>query len=117
MGLSIAMDDFGTGYSSLGILKLSPADVVKIDRTFVKGILTSTFDATFIRFIVELCHDVGIRVCLEGVETAEEYALLRSMQPDYIQGFYFGRPMPAADFEGHFLFEKTGKDVKKDENW
>lgn len=89
MGMSIAMDDFGTGYSSLGILKLAPADVVKIDRTFVRDILSSSFDATFIRFIVELCHDVGIRVCLEGVETEAEYIAVRSMQPDYIQGFLF----------------------------
>lgn len=103
MGMSIAMDDFGTGYSSLGILKLAPADVVKIDRTFVRDILSSSFDATFIRFIVELCHDVGIRVCLEGVETEAEYIAVRSMQPDYIQGFYFGRPLSAEKFVRLFL--------------
>ena len=63
LGIRIAMDDFGTGYSSLGMLKNSPADVVKIDRTFVRDILTSQFDATFIHFVVALCHDVNIKVC------------------------------------------------------
>lgn len=99
MNVRIAMDDFGTGYSSLGILKQSPADIVKIDRTFVHGILNSSFDITFIRFIVELCHTVGIEVCLEGVETREEYEAAQSMGIDSIQGFYFGRPMPAEEFE------------------
>ncbi|MFR1639680.1 MAG: EAL domain-containing protein [Eggerthellaceae bacterium] len=69
LGVQVAMDDFGTGCSTLGVLKSSPADIVKIDKTFVRDIQTSTFDATFIRFVVALCHDVGIRVCLEGVET------------------------------------------------
>ena len=99
LGVKIAMDDFGTGYSSLGLLKQSPADIVKIDRTFVRGIRTSVFDSTFIRFIVELCHDVDITVCLEGVETPEEYETVRPMRLDSIQGFLFGRPMAEEEFE------------------
>lgn len=98
LGIRIAMDDFGTGYSSLEILKNCPADVVKIDRAFIRDIRSSTFDATFIRFIVELCHDVGIKVCLEGVETREEYDIVRLMNLDFIQGFLFGRPMPEEEF-------------------
>ncbi len=60
LGVQVAMDDFGTGCSTLGVLKSSPADIVKIDKTFVRDIQTSTFDATFIRFVVALCHDVVI---------------------------------------------------------
>ena len=97
------MDDFGTGYSSLSMLKNSPADVVKIDRTFVRDILNSRFDATFIRFVVALCHDVNIRVCLEGVEREEEFEYVRPMHLDYIQGFLFGRPVPADVFARDFL--------------
>lgn len=93
------MDDFGTGYSALEILKQSPADIVKIDRAFVKDIQNSHFDATFIRFIVELCHNVGIKVCLEGVETPEEYEAVRHMRLDYIQGYLFGRPVPGEEFD------------------
>lgn len=92
-GVRIAMDDFGTGYSSLGVLKQAPVDVVKIDRAFVKDIRDSKFDATFIRFVVAICHDVEIEVCLEGVETEEEYEIVRTMQLDDIQGYLFGRPM------------------------
>lgn len=106
LGLRIAMDDFGTGYSSLGILKQAPTDLVKIDRAFVKDILNNSFDATFIRSIVELCHAVNIQVCLEGVETLEEYEMVRHMQIDVIQGYFFGQPMSAQNFEkldGHCL--------------
>ncbi len=108
IGLRIAMDDFGTGYSSLGMLKDSPADVVKIDRVFVRDILHSRFDATFIRFVVALCHDVGIRVCLEGVERAEELELVRPMHLDYIQGYLFGRPVDPDTFEKEFLTAAPG---------
>lgn len=103
LGVRVAMDDFGTGYSSLGALKSSPADIVKIDRAFIRDIRTSTFDATFIRFVVELCHDVGIVVCLEGVETDEEYSAVNAMGLDYIQGFLFGRPLLPEEFEERFL--------------
>ena len=98
LGIRIAMDDFGTGYSSLGMLKTSPADVVKIDRTFVRDILTSQFDATFIHFVVALCHDVNIKVCLEGVEREEEFDRVRPMGLDFIQGFLFGKPVPPDAF-------------------
>lgn len=103
LGVRVAMDDFGTGYSALGILKKSPADIVKIDRMFVSDIQSSSFDATFIKFVVELCHDVGIEVCLEGVETDGEYAAVSAMGLDYIQGFLFGRPYPPDEFRRRFL--------------
>lgn len=102
-GFRIAMDDFGTGYSSLGLLKHSPADMVKVDKTFVDDVLESEFDATFIRFIVELCHTTGIQVCLEGVETGEQLKALDGMKLDCFQGFYFGRPVNAKEFEEKFL--------------
>ena len=103
LGVRVAMDDFGTGYSALGMLKKSPADIVKIDRMFVTDVQASTFDATFIKFVVELCHDVGIEVCLEGVETDGEYAAVSAMGLDYIQGFLFGRPYPPDEFRRRFL--------------
>lgn len=96
-GIQMAMDDFGTGYSSLEILKNAPIDIVKIDQAFVKDILHSRFDATFISFVTAICHDVDIHVCLEGVETKEEFDFLQDMNLDYIQGYYFGRPVLAED--------------------
>lgn len=98
-GIRLAMDDFGVGYSSLFSLKSIPVDVVKIDRDFVKGISTDLFNATFIRSITELCHDVGKNVCLEGVEITEEYEVVKAMELDWIQGYYFGHPEKKKDFE------------------
>lgn len=103
MGIHIAMDDFGTGYSSLEILKEVPADIVKIDRAFVKNIKTSLFDKNFIRFAVELCHNVGIKVCLEGVESDIEYRIVHDMNLDFIQGYYFGKPQTKEDFQKNYF--------------
>ncbi|WP_300360985.1 bifunctional diguanylate cyclase/phosphodiesterase [Fusobacterium sp.] len=94
LGVNIALDDFGTGYSSFGILKEIPVDMVKIDRSFVKDILNSSFDVTFIKFITEICHNYGIKICIEGVERKEELDLLEGLNVDYIQGYYFGKPEP-----------------------
>lgn len=102
-GMRIAMDDFGTGYSSLNSLRHIPADIVKIDRSFVRGITEDAFNATLIRSVTQLCHNVGKRVCLEGVETKEEYRAVREMGIELIQGYYFGRPMPPEEFEREFL--------------
>lgn len=102
-GIRVAMDDFGTGYSSLELLKNATFDIVKVDRGFVKGILSSKFDVSFIECMIKLCHDVGIAVCIEGVETQEEYKLLKSMKPEYIQGYYFGRPQSSEEIMKHYL--------------
>lgn len=91
-GIRIAMDDFGTGYSSLGVLKTAPIDIAKIDRAFVKGIRSSTFDSAFLRLVVELCSVLGIDTCLEGVETEDEFDAVLPMSLSYIQGFLLGRP-------------------------
>lgn len=103
IGVGIAMDDFGTGYSSLHSLKKMPVDLVKIDKAFVKGITANSFNLTFIRAITDLCHTVGIEVCLEGVETQEEYDAVKDCGMEYIQGYYFGKPDTARVFEGSFL--------------
>lgn len=103
LGIKVAMDDFGTGYSSLGILKESPADMVKIDKTFVRDIRSSHFDSTFIQFVVALCHDVGIKVCLEGVETDEQYQVVKEMKLDFIQGYLFDKPLSEAEFTQKYI--------------
>ena len=102
-GIQVAMDDFGVGYSSLFELKNTPADIVKIDRGFVKGLTSDVFTATFIRSITELCHNVGKQVCMEGVETSEEYDIVKDIGLDLIQGFYFGQPIVPEMFEKRFF--------------
>ena len=85
------------------MLRPTPVDVVKIDRGFVKGITTDLFNATFVKAITELCHDVGKKVCLEGVESREEYEVVKGMGLELIQGYYFGKPVRAEVFEEQWL--------------
>ena len=105
MGIQIALDDFGTGYSSLAILKEIPVDIVKIDRAFVRNILQSSFDATFVKFIVAICKDIDLKVCLEGVETEEEYNFVKPMGIDVIQGYYFGKPQRKEEIVENFILK------------
>ena len=93
LGVKIALDDFGTGYSSLGILKELPIDIIKTDRVFIKNILQDKFNLMFIKFITAICHQVNLKVCIEGIEEKEEFDLINSFGVDYIQGYYFGRPV------------------------
>lgn len=102
-GIRVSMDDFGTGYSSLGLLKQAPINVVKVDKTFVSGICTSLFDASFLRLVVELCRAIGMQTCLEGVETEEEFQVVSGMKLDFLQGFLLGKPMPEQAFVDCFL--------------
>lgn len=104
VGVMIAMDDFGTGYSSLACLKNLTCDIVKIDRAFVTNILINEFDKQLVKYTVELCHSIGIKCCIEGVETQEEYEIVtESCKADSIQGYLFGRPEPKSIFEEKFL--------------
>ncbi|WP_101722187.1 putative bifunctional diguanylate cyclase/phosphodiesterase [Eggerthella timonensis] len=103
IGIRIAMDDFGTGYSSLGLLSQSPADIVKIDRLFIKNIHEETFNRAFIDAVIDLCHSVGIKVTVEGVEESTELDAVRAIGADSIQGFLVSRPIPAQRFEERFL--------------
>ena len=103
LGIQIAMDDFGTGYSNLGFLKNFACNIIKIDRIFIKDILTDKFDRNLVKYIIMLCHSIGMRVCVEGVEDEETYVYLRDeCKADEIQGFYFGRPETIEVFEKRF---------------
>jgi len=103
LGIQVAMDDFGTGYSNLGFLKNFACDVIKIDRMFVKDLLYSDFDKNLVKYTIMLCHSIGMKVCIEGVEEEECYKYLRDeCAADQIQGFYFGYPEPEDVFVKRF---------------
>jgi EAL domain-containing protein (putative c-di-GMP-specific phosphodiesterase class I) len=102
LGVSLLMDDFGTGYSSLNHLHSFPFDVLKIDRSFVSRMSEGEQPLQIVRTIVELARVLGMDVVAEGIETYEQYQLLRKMGCRYGQGFLFARPMPA-DAVGQLL--------------
>ncbi|MEO6040621.1 MAG: EAL domain-containing protein [Croceibacterium sp.] len=98
LGCSVALDDFGTGYSSLGYLRSLRFSTTKVDRSFVQGAALGHAESlAIIRAVVAMAQSLDMSTTAEGVETAEEAAMIRRMGCDKIQGFYFGRPMEAAE--------------------
>jgi polar amino acid transport system substrate-binding protein len=99
LGISIALDDFGTGYTSFGYLKKFPADILKIDKSLIDYIMENEDDQRIIKAMIELGHNLGMKIVVEGVETKAVADLLNSYGCDYLQGYYFGRPQPAYEFQ------------------
>jgi EAL domain-containing protein (putative c-di-GMP-specific phosphodiesterase class I) len=98
-GVYLSIDDFGTGYSSLSYLKRFPIHTLKIDQSFIRDITIDPDDAAIAATIITLGHNLKLKVIAEGVETAEQLALLREMKCDQIQGYYFSKPLPAEELE------------------
>ena len=99
LGLKLAIDDFGTGYSSLAYLKRFPIQHLKIDREFVKDLPENTQDIAIVRSIIKMAHELKIDVVAEGIENQSQLRFLKEASCNYGQGFHFGKPMPAAQFE------------------
>lgn len=103
MGARVSMDDFGTGYSSLSYLKRLPIDAVKIDRAFVRDILSEADDQAILAAIITMAHQLRLQIVAEGVENEAQTELLQRMNCDLIQGFVVSRPVPADRFAARFL--------------
>ena len=97
-GIHLSLDDFGTGHSSLAYIKRFPIDCVKIDRAFIKDMPENADNVAIARTIVAMAKALDLKTVAEGVETAEQLELLKSMRCDQIQGYLFSRPLPAEDF-------------------
>ncbi len=98
-GIQVSIDDFGTGYSALSYLKKFDVDYLKIDQSFVRNLALETEDFALCEAIVVMAHSLGLKVIAEGVETKQQQQLLKQIGCDYGQGYLFGRPVPAAEFE------------------
>jgi diguanylate cyclase len=98
-GIGVSVDDFGTGYSSLGLLKHLPVDELKIDRTFVRDLLTDDADAAIVQSVVDLGRRLGLRTVAEGVEDAETLDRIAEYGVAVAQGYHIARPLPAAELE------------------
>jgi diguanylate cyclase (GGDEF)-like protein len=107
MGIQIAIDDFGTGYSSLSSLKHFPLDKLKIDQSFVRELVTDSYDAAIITAVVALGHGLKLEVIAEGVETQEQLKFLQSVKCDCVQGYYLSRPLPAQEATNLFIKKIT----------
>ncbi|MBR2798674.1 MAG: amino acid permease [Clostridia bacterium] len=105
MGFRIEMDDFGTGYSSLGMLTKLPIDALKLDMSFVRSAFGERRDVRMIELIIDIADYLRVPVVAEGVETEEQLLALKALGCDYVQGYYFSKPVPAAEFE-RFLVER-----------
>ena len=103
LGVSLALDDFGTGYSSLNHIREIPIDVIKVDQSFVKDLAGDAYSQSFIKMVAELAQTIGVSVCVEGIETPEQFKVLQGMKVKYIQGYYFDRPMERHAFEAKYV--------------
>jgi diguanylate cyclase (GGDEF)-like protein len=108
MGIQLSVDDFGTGYSSLAYLRRLPIDEIKIDKSFVQGMVTDLGDHAIVRAIIDLGHSLGLRVIAEGVEEEAARDALKALKCDELQGFLLARPMPIEKLEA-WLTTRTVK--------
>jgi EAL domain-containing protein (putative c-di-GMP-specific phosphodiesterase class I) len=107
IGIKIALDDFGTGYSSLNYLRILPINSLKIDKTFIDNICIDSDVISIVDGIISLAHKMNLTVIAEGVETEEQYKILKEIQCDKIQGYFISRPLSNEGIEE--LLKKTYK--------
>jgi polar amino acid transport system substrate-binding protein len=99
IGIDISLDDFGTGYTSFAYLKKIPADILKIDRSLVMHVVENKEDQRIVKAMIELGHTLGMEIVVEGVENKEMCEMIVAMDCDYIQGYYFSKPLPVFEFQ------------------
>jgi diguanylate cyclase (GGDEF)-like protein len=113
LGVKISIDDFGTGYSSLAYLKKFPIDKLKIDRSFVTDLVTDGNDAAIVTTIATIAHHMNLKVTAEGVENSDQLAFLKEQNCEEAQGYYYSKPIPAAEFVKWHLGSVMGDEPDK----
>ena len=112
LGFLIEMDDFGSGYSSLNMISTLPIDALKLDMQFIRNAFKERKDTRLLEVVIQLADSLEVPTIAEGVETAEQLLTLKAMGCDIVQGYYFARPLPPAEFE-HFAAEKKEREVQR----
>lgn len=105
-GVGLALDDFGTGYSNFNYMSQLEPDLIKIDRNFTAKALNNEYDYNMLTLIHKMVFNLGLKICIEGVETKGEMEKIKSMCPNFFQGYFFGRPCPYEDFVSQFVKNK-----------
>lgn len=105
-GVGLALDDFGTGYSNFNYMSQLEPDLIKIDRNFTAKALNNEYDYTMLTLIHKMVFNLGLKICIEGVETKGEVEKIKMMCPNFFQGHFFGRPCPYEDFVSQFVKDK-----------
>ncbi|MCY6369181.1 EAL domain-containing protein [Clostridium ganghwense] len=103
IGIKVSLDDFGTGYSSLNYLKNLPIDTIKLDKTFIDNLTTDSKEKFIVSALIDLSHGINLKVVAEGVESKEQFNILKEYGCDEIQGYYFSKPVSDKEFETSFL--------------
>lgn len=104
-GVQLALDDFGTGYSNFRYITELQPDIIKIDRIFTVKALENEFEYELLSLFSKMAHELKLKICIEGIESEEEKEIIFQLVPDFIQGYYFGRPCYYEQFEEQFLKE------------
>lgn len=105
-GFKIEMDDFGSGYSSLSMVTAMPLDAMKIDMKFVQGLVNNKVGYELVELVIRMAKSLSVPAIVEGVEDEQQYKLMKQAGCDVIQGYYFAKPVAAAEFEAILLQEK-----------
>ena len=98
-GIKLSLDDFGTGSSSLGLVMELPIDELKVDMSFVKDIQKKRVNQAMVKHIIQCANSLGLKTCIEGVENEELSIFLRPNDASYYQGYYYSKPVPAAELK------------------
>lgn len=113
VGIQIAIDDFGTGYSNLGNLKHLHANILKVDRVFIRDIKENGYNYNLIHNVIEFAKSNSLKVCLEGVENTSELIVLSGLQPDIFQGYLFDKPCSEESLEAKYFISNTEEYAKR----